>query len=94
MQCMRCKDDYGKRDNHSMINIHLERGWEINLCNKHQNFKPNKLIVFTEMWWLVHIRYPKTLMQIHNISYRQAKTKMYVRKDWQNSTYYKERIIL
>jgi hypothetical protein len=86
MKCQRCKDIHGFKDNHYDVQIYLDNEWPITLCDKHKNFKPNKLIVWLTHKWYVHYKFPKQYMEIHGISYKEAKLKYYKLKHWQQTT--------
>jgi len=89
MRCQRCKDEFGFKDSHYMIDIYNQNNFPVTLCKKHKNFKPNKLIVWLDHRWHVHFKFPRTEMRIHNISYREAKNRYYALKYWQSQTIFK-----
>ena len=72
-----------------MIDIYNQNNFPVTLCNKHKNFKPNKLIVWLDHKWHVHFKFPRTQMRIHSITYREAKNKYYALKYWQSQTIFK-----
>ena len=89
MRCQRCKDVFGFKDSHYMIDIYNQNNFPVTLCNRHKNFKPNKLIVWLDHKWHVHFKFPRTQMRIHRITYREAKNKYYALKYWQSQTIFK-----
>ena len=76
--CMKCN-----KESHYMIDIYNQNNFPTNLCNKHTNFKPNRLFVWLDHKYHIHYIHPKTYMRIHGISYKQAKLKYYKLKYWQ-----------
>ena len=89
MKCQRCKDVFGFKDSHYMIDIYNQNNFPVTLCNRHKNFKPNKLIVWLDHKWHVHFKFPRTQMRIHSITYREAKNKYFALKYWQSQTIFK-----
>ena len=89
MRCQRCKNEFGFKDSHYMIDIYNQNNFPVTLCNKHKNFKPNKLIVWLDHKWHVHFKFPRTQMRIHSITYREAKNKYFALKYWQSQTIFK-----
>lgn len=79
--CIKCD-----KQSHYMIDIYIQNDFPLNLCNKHKNFKPNKVIVWLDHKLHVHYKHPKHYMQVHNISYKEAKLKYYRLKHWQQTT--------
>ncbi len=79
MDCKRCDKNFGT---HYDIDIFIQNGWELNLCEKHKNFKPNKFIVWIHRQYMLYYRFPRHYMRIHKVGYREGR-RMYFRFKYQ-----------
>ena len=84
-ECKRCErnswKDFGfrrKANSHYQIDIYMQNDFPLEFCDKHKNFKPNKLIVWLDHKYHLHYRFPKHYMRIHKVGYREGK-RMYYR---------------
>jgi hypothetical protein len=90
MECKRCKNNFSKQS-HYMIDIYIQNNFPLTFCNKHKNFKPNKLIVWFQHKYHLHYKYPKHYMRIHKVGYREGKLMYYRFKYGQEKIFFSTR---
>lgn len=68
MECKKCE-----KNSHYLIDIYIQNDFPLSFCDKHKNFKPNKLIVWLDRMYHIHYKFPKEYMRIHNVGYREGR---------------------